>query len=278
MSMNGVVIFRAVKWLGRKRVKGTDLLYSVCRPIWQKEVVTYTLSPTVSLEVPIGTKEHGWDLRDVIDYESDLIDVFCSALDTMEAVTFFDCGADIGLFSAKLCSRCDRISRILAFEPNPAIQKFFCHNIEHLPGGEAYALALGSTAGFGNLERPAYATWSDHARYIVPSEDGMRVVTLDSFEVFGARVAIKVDVEGGELDVLKGASETIRRASRCVVSLEAHPLVQQRTGISSAAGMSFLESIRPFDFIVAETRQRVKASDNFIDPARVFNILAVSAD
>jgi FkbM family methyltransferase len=206
-----------------------------------------------------------------------LVAAFLLVLGSFSDVTLFDCGADIGVFSSVVCSRSDRIVRVLAFEPNPKIQNVFRHNIERLPNGEPHALAVSSFEGFGRLESPNYAN-GDHARYLVPSDSGIPVVTVDSFNVLGGDVAIKIDVEGGELDVLRGAQKTICHASRCMLTLEAHPRVYRRTGISPGACMTFLESIRPFRFVIAETGRWVSAKDDIIDSDRVLNVLALTVN
>lgn len=56
------------------------------------------------------------------------------------------------------------------------------------------------------------------------------MVTIDSFGVRGGYVAIKIYVEGGELEVLKGAAETISSARKCVISVEANPESQSAPG------------------------------------------------
>ena len=269
------ISFRLVKLLRRKNVRGSYRLLQAFLPCWAGCVPVYLLSSNVRLAVPIGRKENCWDLRDVLQYESELIAAFCSALDSLSNVTLFDCGADIGLFSALVCSRCDRIARVLAFEPSPDVQDLFRQNISSLPNGEPHATALGSFTGFGRLERPGYDD-SDHARYVVPSDRGLPVVPLDAFRVFGGDVAIKIDVEGGELDVIRGAAETIRRASHCVLTFEVHPRVCKRTHVGPKDCMAFLGSIRPFRFVVAETGRWVVESDDILtnDSDRMVNIVA----
>jgi FkbM family methyltransferase len=269
-------LFRLVKLLTRT-VPRTDWLLAPCCRFWSNETITYELSPSVSLAVPIGRRENCWDLRDIRDYESDLIEEFCSALAPFSRVTLVDCGADIGLFSAIACSRCACISRVVAFEPNPRINELFRRNITSLPHGEPRSLAVSSFEGFGRLERPEYDN-SDHARYLAPAAIGIPVTKVDSLRIFEGDVAIKIDVEGGEMEVLRGAAETIRRSPHCVLTLEAHPKVCSRTGLSPCDCMEFLESIRPFHFTVTETHQRVRARDFVVDPTRVLNILAVSAE
>lgn len=269
-------LFRLAKRLSHKNIRGFNLLQRACLPCWANQIITYPLSAAISLAVPIGRKEHCWDLQNILEYEHDLVVAFCAALSVRSSVTLFDCGADIGLFSAVVCSRGDRIARVLAFEPNPEVREIFYSNVASLPNGEAHALAISNFEGFGKLERPNYASWSDHARYLVPAPVGLPVTTIDSFKIFGGDIAIKIDVEGGELEVLQGAKETIRHASHCVLTLEAHPQVYERTGVGPSAGMEFLESIRPCRFMVAETGQWVKSTDVIIDPKRVLNVLAIT--
>jgi FkbM family methyltransferase len=271
------MLFRFVKLLHRWNIRGSYRLFLACRPYWINIPVTYKLSSRVSLAVPIWRKEHCLDLQDILKYEADLIEVFSSALRPMSSVTLFDCGADIGLFSAVVCSRCDRVARVLAFEPNPDIQGILRRNIESLPNGEPHALAISNFEGFGTLDIPNYDD-SDHARYLAQAQSGIPVVTLDSFSVLGGDVAIKIDVEGGELAVLQGARETIRQASHCVLSLEVNPKVCERTGIAPLACMAFLESIRPFRFVIAETGRWVNTDDDIVDPARILNLLAISGN
>jgi FkbM family methyltransferase len=275
MKSTPPALFRFVKRLHRWNIRGSYRLLSACRPFWVNDLVIYKLSPSVNLAVPIWRKEHCIDLQDIVEYEADLIHAFSSALRTLSNVTLFDCGADIGLFSAALCSRTDRVARVLAFEPNPDIQGVFRRNIESLPNGEPHALAISSFEGFGTLETPNYDD-SEHARYLAQAQSGIPVVTLDSFGVFGGDIAIKIDVEGGELAVLRGALETISQASHCVLTLEVHPKVCDRTGVSPSACMKFLTSIRPFRFLIAETKRWVDPSDDVVDPSRILNVIAIS--
>jgi FkbM family methyltransferase len=173
-------------------------------------------------------------LKDILGYEKQLIDLFCTSVNRLADVTLFDCGADIGLFSALVCVQCENVRRVLAFEPNPDIQGVFQRNISQLPKGTPYTLAISDFSGFGKLERPTYDS-SDHARYLAQAACGIRVETIDSLNLSGGDIAIKIDVEGGELNVIRGAQETIRNASSCVLTLEVHPTVCRRTGVSPAA-------------------------------------------
>ena len=113
------------------------------------------------------------------------------------------------------------------------------------------------------MEVPEYDD-SDHARFLVPGEGPLEVVTIDSFGLRGGDLAIKIDVEGGELDVLKGAVETISSARKCVITVEANPRVALRTKRDPVECLRFLESLRAFHFVIAETLESPSTSSPII--------------
>jgi FkbM family methyltransferase len=194
-----------------------------------------------------------WDLSDVANYEAKLIDTFCRAIAPLRNVILFDCGADIGTFSSLVCSKTDRIARVIAVEPNLDTQDFLRSNLSNLPiPSEVVSKAISCFEGRGRLERP-WDNLTDHARFLVSGEGPVEVTTIDSMNVQSGDVAIKLDLEGGELEALKGAAKTIATARQCVVTVEAHPAVAQRTGRDPVESLRFLESLRPFRFLVAET-------------------------
>src|ERR1700722_16588581 len=90
----------------------------------------------VVVEYPLGEFTFGvplWrnlmDYEDVTRYESALMDLFSSRLSGMEDCLLFDCGADIGIFSASICSRSRAIASVIAFEPNPEALPYLKKNL-----------------------------------------------------------------------------------------------------------------------------------------------------
>jgi FkbM family methyltransferase len=274
-SSSTPVLFKLAKMLQHRNMRGAYRVLHALRRYWKHSLPVYALSSQISLAVPIGRKEHCWDLEDLLSYEKELINLFCESVDRLTNVTLIDCGADIGLFSALVCAQSQSICRILAFEPNPEIQGVFQRNIVGLPNGTPYALAVSNFTGFGKLEQPTYDN-SDHARYIVPTQAGIPVVTIDSLNLSCGNLAIKIDVEGGELNVIRGAQETIRNAAECVLTLEVHPAVCRRTGIGPAESVWLLESIRPFRFTVAETGETFHQAGNLTDTNAIRNLVCVT--
>jgi FkbM family methyltransferase len=155
------------------------------------------------------------------------------------------------------------------------VEQVLRHNLAQFPRPEVHMAAVSNFSGCGKLLAPAYDL-GDHARFLVPAEEGVPIITLDSLQIFGGDVLLKIDVEGEELNVLQGARETICRAQRCVLTLEAHPQVCRRTGILPNHYLTFLASLRPFRFTIAETGRQVQPQDQILDPVRVLNLVAVS--
>jgi hypothetical protein len=93
-------------------------------------------------------------------------------------------------------------------------------------------------------------------------------------------MAFKFDIEGGELAAIQGAAETIRSARRCVVTVEAHPLVAKRTGREPIDTLRFLASIREFQFRVAETGSLPSLSSPLLAPnqTEIWNVVGVSGE
>jgi FkbM family methyltransferase len=250
------LLLRLARTMTRWRIRGGNRLVGVFGQMGLLNVVAqYQLGRGVSFNVPLFRDDTCWDQRDVEEYEKQLIHSFCRLLEPLFDVVLFDCGADIGTFSALVCSQTSRVTRVIAFEPNPDVAGFMKRNLSQLRiSSNAITKAVGCFTGTGRLEVPDYDN-SDHARFLVPGEGPLEVVTIDSLGVRGGDVAIKIDVEGGELEVLKGAAETIASARKCVITVEANPRVAMRTKRDPVECLRFLQSLRPFGFVIAETEE-----------------------
>jgi hypothetical protein len=84
-------------------------------------------------------------------------------------------------------------------------------------------------------------------------QGGFPVTTVDALTLKATNVLLKIDVEGGEIGVIRGALRTLSEAEKAIVSVEAHPKVFGRTGIDPIMILRELAVIRSFKFIVAET-------------------------
>jgi FkbM family methyltransferase len=272
-------LFRLGKSMTRLGVRGGSRLCNVAAKLGMLDtVVSYALPRDVVFAVPFYRADNRWDARDVEEYEQMAINRLCEILGSMSGATLFDCGADIGIFSAKLCASSPNIARIFAFEPNRDAFTILARNIKRLPSeGHACPEAVGNVNSMGSLVTPNYDK-SPHASFVSPGAGDIKIRTIDSLGCTGGDVVLKVDVEGGELEVLEGARRTIAEARRAAVLFEAHPRVTRRTGRDPHVCSRFLLDIRPFEFMIAETGASVSADALFGSTLwnRVLNILAIT--
>jgi FkbM family methyltransferase len=132
-----------------------------------------------------------------------------------------DAGANWGLFAARLAQLAGRGGQVDAFEPHPAHAATLGALARSRPQLAVHAVALSSAPGRARLHVPivdgrrvtalaslgAPAGGGEHEVVEVP------VVTLDA-ALAGRRPPsfVKIDVEGLELEVLRGAGATLRAA------------------------------------------------------------------
>ncbi|NDW04373.1 FkbM family methyltransferase [Jiella pacifica] len=131
--------------------------------------------------------------------------------------TFIDVGANIGTYSLFL-SRLAGVGAIHAFEPNGKsfeelgrnivlnglAQKVHTHRLAaSSTSGQAVFQVVGDYSGANGIK-----STSIHAAGI--AESVVECVTLDSMlDAFGERIGLKIDVEGHELEVLRGARQVL---------------------------------------------------------------------
>jgi FkbM family methyltransferase len=150
---------------------------------------------------------------------------------------FCDVGANIGLFSMIGASVSDSHSgtpKIFAFEPTPATYRTLNGNIalNHFTCIETVNTAIGEKAGIATLF--LNDTWKDGMNALakpqrddsnVVSEVEVPVVALDMFLQNRGITRIdflKIDVEGAELAVLKGARRLLESSPECIVMFECY--------------------------------------------------------
>jgi FkbM family methyltransferase len=204
----------------------------------------FPITDTEQIAVPLNLVGFGLHHRLRV-YEQNAIMAFAQAIDALpEPPILIDCGADIGLYSRLLMTRTRRLSRIIAFEPNPRTFEVLEHNLHDCPiEAAAYNAAVADFNGFCTLEEPDYDD-TEHSRFIRPAESGTPVWRIDDLGLPSeAGLAIKIDVEGAELAVLTGAAEALQQAPHFVVQFEAHPEVFARNGIDPVQCLRMLAGI-----------------------------------
>jgi FkbM family methyltransferase len=115
-----------------------------------------------------------------------------------------DCGANIGAYSFAFLNKG---AFVLSFEPNKEAFDCLKYNLKDYPNSHIFNYAVGAFSGKVNVIKSPNAGASICER----SKDGdIELRAIDSFNL--ERVDfIKIDVEGFELDVLRGAVKTIQK-------------------------------------------------------------------
>jgi len=140
--------------------------------------------------------------------------------------TFIDAGANVGLYSSVL-GRLQRLYpafRCIAFEADPTTFSRLAVNLGRT-AHECHHVALSDGEGTLMFVRGAVShvtTTLDKATAYSLKDDVFEVPCrrLDSFTVAGARLMLKVDVEGQELKVLRGAQRWFDEGRCAVVYLD----------------------------------------------------------
>ncbi|MFL5744431.1 MAG: FkbM family methyltransferase [Niastella sp.] len=141
-----------------------------------------------------------------------------------------DVGANIG-FITSLCSyRSGSQGKVWAFEPNPIILTRLNRNIRnnHYPNTTLYPFALSDSNKEGYLELPESFTYNQGVAYVKNGTHSTNAIKIDLRKLDdmvepGATInVLKIDVEGHELTVLKGAEQIIENKKITNIVYEDH--------------------------------------------------------
>ena len=195
---------------------------------------------TVKLDPRFATQS--WEATETETYRA-----FVSEIRRGDVV--YDVGAQIGTY-AILGVQCSAPNgRAVAYEPMDGSRKFLnLHPRLNKAGNRVIvrSFCCGSEPGTARFYHDArkidgdcslvFRSWSEHS--------DVKLVTLDSevSELGLIPSVIKIDVEGWEWEVLKGARKTLERYRPCLF-LSLHPPALNELGVSDGAVLSWLEEL-----------------------------------
>ena len=139
--------------------------------------------------------------------------VLCGLVSPGDVV--LEIGSNIGTNVVPLARRVGALGSVIAFEPQRQVHQMLCANVALNGLGNVIALWAAAGAAAGSIRVPAIdynATGNFGGVSLSTDGSGERVpvMAVDGLEMKACRL-MKIDVEGMELDVLKGAAQTIAR-------------------------------------------------------------------
>ena len=149
---------------------------------------------------------------------------------------FIDVGANVGAFTLAASAIVGPKGRVFAVEAHPKIVRYLRGNIA-LNRAENVTV-IPAAAGEKNGKAYLTSQRSDDLNFISQSGIQVPVLALDSVIPLLPIRLMKVDVEGAELAVLKGAREILARTE--FVYFESSEKFAQRFGYSSSEVIAFL--------------------------------------
>jgi FkbM family methyltransferase len=149
-------------------------------------------------------------------------------------------GAHLGFVTVHAARAAGPTGRVVVFEPNTAVHGVLRENLATngvADRVEVHGAALGARTGRTRL----YASGDTSSLFVAaPAAEAMDVELVCGDDVVDGRVdVIKLDVEGGELDALRGMTRLVAGAG--AIFLELNPDLLAAAGSSSAELLSWLD-------------------------------------
>jgi FkbM family methyltransferase len=176
----------------------------------------------------------------------------------------FDVGAHIGTYTLGLCRAVGDAGQVHAFEPNPQTFRRLRRNIElnGFANAQLNQVALADTAGQAQLNSPLYLNTGGGSLVPHQTQHGLpthayevQVTSLDQYcytnEIRGLSL-IKIDAQGYELRILRGAETVIRRRHPRIM-VEHDPYWLSRAGSS---GQELCSELRRLGYSLFQLKRR----------------------
>lgn len=201
-------------------------------------------------------------LRDLHDFDAFrdncIKDAYRTAAFIRPGMTVVDVGGHIGTFTLMAAARVGERGKVFSFEPEKSNFASLTKNVElnHLSQATAFNNAVSDNSGHVNF----YLSEDSEGHSLIKENGPVSavtsadVVTLDQLPLRRVDL-LKIDAEGSELAVLRGAQKLLRSNPNIVLIIEDSPAHSKEELASYLASLHF--TIDAFNyFIVARASQR----------------------
>jgi FkbM family methyltransferase len=192
-----------------------------------------------------------------------------------EGDVFVDVGANIGLMSVFTSHIVKTSGKVYAFEPHPETRQILQKNIEINKADNVVisAYAAGSMKGKSQIfdsddQNRGSASLSQKGQ----SSSGFEIDVISLDEFFGDQhiSMMKVDVEGYELKVLKGAQNILKRNHPPFLIVECSQLRENTFGSSAAPLYDYIKTVNYYRiFKTRKGKERVSRFIEVLNPSEM---------
>jgi FkbM family methyltransferase len=245
----------AIHFPGLERVSGRLGLGRLLAPAATKEQVTVDGDITIELDMGIPVFRYLYFHHDLSSMDE--MQLLRSQLRPNDVIV--DVGAHIGVFTLAAAKYG---SQVHAFEISPSTTRYLRRNLELNPAlatkVQLHEMGLSDTVGefslYNSTANPDLASLQPLERADTFTET-VTLTTLDQHLADTPISWLKIDVEGSELAVLRGATRHLAVA-RPIVLLELFEPFQQRAGTSCAAILQFFAERHYIGYLLARSRSQ----------------------
>ncbi len=169
-------------------------------------------------------------------------------------LNLIDIGANIGYYTLLGASIIGGGARVYSFEPQPRVACRLHRNIalNQLHNVTVFQLALSDKEGYADFYLPtsgmeSHGSMAENGRFEVKERVVVATRRLDAVlqELGNPKIGlIKIDAEGAELSIFKGASGLLRSPGRPAIIFEANEENARAFGYSAFDLLSFINALR----------------------------------
>ena len=198
-------------------------------------------------------------------------------------MTVLDIGAHQGLYTLLASSTTGKSGKVFAFEPSSRERKALRLNVllNRRKNVSIQSFALGDASGYSEMYivqggKNGFNSLRPPAASVVTTKMPVEVRTLDDLVESGAIPRpdfIKLDVEGAELSVIKGASKMLSQQPRPVIMAEVESFRTEPWGYSAMDIIKLLEDLN-FHWFKPMEDGRLRAFNKTSDPFQ-WNFVAI---
>lgn len=196
------------------------------------------LQPLFTAFYKLGLKGMNYDRGQVVEHSGEeyVLD-FVRKRFPKSTLTIFDVGANYGQYSTMAIKRLKDNLRIFAFEPQKKAYQALITEVKH-PGFQAFNEGLGNECKtevlYNQVEGSVFGSLNKSSHEHVPEElvnkEEVYIETLDKFcekhQIDNIQL-LKIDVEGYEMEVLKGAHKMLNGGKIDCIQFEVGPATLQ---------------------------------------------------